>query len=158
MGANRNRRERLAGQLRAVISECLLFEVKDPGLRDLNITDVVVSGDLSHAKIYYYSRGDHAEILKLQRALERAQGFLRRRVGQEIRARVTPELVFYYDDSIERGAELERLLSEVKSQDEAFALQYRGDSKPLSELDEEEITRPIDEEVTSSPPSSEEQE
>ena len=157
MGANRNRRDRLAGQLRAVIAECLLFEAKDPGLRELDITDVIVSGDLGHAKVYYYARGDASDLEKIERALSRAQGFIRRRVGQEIRARVTPELVFYYDDSIERGAQMEQLLSEVKERDASFALEHRGEKRLLSDLpDTQEGDQETDASVVSSPHSEEE--
>ena len=86
MSGAKNRRDRLAGQIRSVIAQCLLVEAKDPGLRVVDITDVVVSPDLGHAKVYYYARGDEEEIDKLEAALERARGFLKRRVGQEIRA------------------------------------------------------------------------
>ena len=135
MSGAKNRRDRLAGQIRSVIAQCLLVEAKDPGLRVVDITDVVVSPDLGHAKIYYYARGDEEEINKLEAALERARGFLRRRVGQEIRARVTPNLAFYYDDSIERGAYMENLLEQVRAHDEALAVEHRGNKVPLSEID-----------------------
>ena len=134
MSAAKNRRDRLGGQVRAVLAQCLLLEVKDPGLRSVDITDVLLSPDLGHAKVYYYARGSDAELLKIDKALERAKGFLRRRVGQEIRARLTPELAFYYDDSIERGAYIETLLSQVKAQDEAFAVEHRGTKASLSDL------------------------
>ena len=55
MGANQTRRDRLGGQVRAVIAECLLFEAKDPRLRAVDVTDVIMSPDLGHAKVYYYA-------------------------------------------------------------------------------------------------------
>ncbi len=137
MSGAKNRRDRLGGQIRSVVAQCLLVEAKDPGLRVVDITDVVVSPDLGHAKIYYYARGDEQEIKKLEAALERAKSFLRRRVGQEIRARVTPNLAFYYDDSIERGAYMEGLLEQVKARDEAFAVEHRGDKSSLSDIDDD---------------------
>lgn len=136
MGASQNRRERLGGQVRAVIAESLLFEIKDPRITSVDITDVVMSPDLGHAKIYYYARVDERELKHIQAGLERAKGFLRRKVGKEIRARVTPELAFFYDDSIERGAQLDTLLSEVRARDESLALQYRGDKRSLSDLED----------------------
>ena len=137
MSGAKNRRDRLGVQIRSVVAQCLLVEAKDPGLRVVDITDVVVSPDLGHAKIYYYARGDEEEIKKLEAALERAKGFLRRRVGQEIRARVTPNLAFYYDDSIERGAYMESLLEQVRAHDEAFAVEHRGEKARLSEMNED---------------------
>lgn len=137
MSGGKNRRDRLAGQLRSVVAQCLLLEAKDPGLRAVDITDVIVSPDLGHAKVYYYARGDEDQLNKIEAALERARGFLRRRVGQEIRARVTPELVFYYDDSIEQGAYMENLLEQVKARDEALAMKHRGNKDRLSEIDDD---------------------
>ena len=137
MSGGKNRRDRLAGQIRSVVAQCLLLEAKDPGLRAVDVTDVVVSPDLGHAKVYYYARGDDEQRQKLTAALERARGFLRRRVGQEIRARVTPELVFHYDDSIEQGAYMETLLEQVKAKDEAFAIEHRGEKKRLSDVEDD---------------------
>ena len=57
----------------------------------------------------------------LKKALDRASGFLRSRLGQEIRSRHTPELVFYYDRSIERGAEMDEILRRVRQEDERIA-------------------------------------
>ena len=139
MSGAKNRRDRLGGQIRSVIAQCLLLEVKDPRLKAVDVTDVVVSPDLGHAKVYYYARGEGEVLQKISRALDHASGFLRRRVGQEIRARVTPELAFYYDDSIERGAYIEELLSQVKERDEAFALKHRGDKSRLSELGDSSV-------------------
>ena len=139
MSGAKNRRDRLGGQVRSVIAQCLLLEVKDPRLKSVDVTDVVISPDLGHAKVYYYARGEDDALDKIAKALQHASGFLRRRVGQEIRARVTPELVFYYDDSIERGAYIEDLLNQVKERDEAFALEHRGDKAPLSELNDSPV-------------------
>ena len=134
MSGAKNRRDRLGVQIRSVVAQCLLLEAKDPGLRAVDVTDVVVSPDLGHAKIYYYARGDEEDLIRLDAALDRARGFLRRRVGQEIRARVTPDLAFYYDHSIEQGVYMETLLEQVKATDEAFAIEHRGNKVRLSEV------------------------
>jgi ribosome-binding factor A len=138
VGANQNRRDRLGGQVRAVIAECLLFEVKDPRLSSVDVTDVVMSPDLGHAKVYYYARVDEEGLHKIQTALERAKSFLRRKLGREIRARVTPDLAFFYDDSIERGAEMDQLLNQARARDEEIAVKYRGNKTSLSDLEGEE--------------------
>jgi len=121
-GQTGTRKERLGSQVREVIAQVLLFEVKDPALRLVNITDVEMTGDLGLAKVYYYSHGaDEKQRARLAQALERGKGFLRRRIGQEIHARVTPELTFYYDDAIERGAHIESIIKQARAQDEALA-------------------------------------
>ena len=91
-------------------------------MQHVSITDVELSGDLRHAKVYFYvHQGDEKEKDNLKKALDRASGFLRSRLGQEIRSRHTPELVFYYDRSIERGAEMDEILRRVRQEDERIA-------------------------------------
>lgn len=117
-----SRKDRLGNQVREVVAQCLLFEAKDPRLHQVSITDVELSGDLRHAKVYFYvHQGDEKQKHELKKALDRASGFLRMRLGQEIRARNTPELVFYYDQSIERGAEMDEILKRVRQEDERIA-------------------------------------
>ena len=118
----RNRKERLGSQVREVLAQCLLFEVKDPRLHAVSITDVELSGDLGHAKIYYYCyQVQDSELTMIDQALQKARGFLRRRLGQEIRARVTPELAFHYDRSIEQGAHMEKVIAQALAEDQAKA-------------------------------------
>ena len=122
MSNSGNRKERLGNQVREVLAQCLLFEAKDPRLQNVSITDVELSGDLRHAKVYFYvHQGDEQELKSLKKALDRAGGFLRSRLGQEIRSRHTPELVFYYDRSIERGAEMDEILRRVREEDARIA-------------------------------------
>ena len=124
--AGGNRRERLGNLIREVIASSLLFEIKDPRLLGVSVTDVELSGDLSHAKVYVFSHDAQTESQRtnLLKALDRAAGFLRRKVGQEIRARVTPALQFRYDNSVDRGAEVEALLARVKAEDASRASQW----------------------------------
>lgn len=137
--SSKNRKERLGNQVREIIAQCLLFEVKDPGVRSLNITDVELSGDLSHAKVYYYGHNlDERSIKSAERALERVKGFLRRRLGQEIRSRVTPNLFFFYDDSFERGVAIDQLISKALAEDTRKATLHR-DLSPTEETLEEPL-------------------
>ena len=134
MSNSGNRKERLGNQVREVIAQCLLFEAKDPRLQNVSITDVELSGDLRHAKVYFYvHQGDEKEKLHLKKALDRAGGFLRSRLGQEIRSRHTPELVFYYDRSIERGAEMDEILRRVRQEDERIAALSKSDIQSPNE-------------------------
>ena len=131
-GQTRNRRERLASQVREVLAQCLLFEMKDPRLSAISITDVELSGDLGHAKVYYYCyQNQPSDLPKIEQALQKAKGFMRRRLGQEIRARVTPELAFYYDQSIERGAYIEQVIAQALAEDEIKSQQHMS---PLDDL------------------------
>ena len=95
------------------------LELKDPrlsaGVSLVTITDVEVTPDYAHAKVYYsLLTGDPQEI---ERGLRHAAGFLRRELGRRIRIHHIPELHFIYDASVERGTRLSQLIDEVMKSD-----------------------------------------
>jgi len=89
-------------------------ELKDPRLGYVTVTDVRVSRDLRVARVFVSVMGDESAKGLALEALAGAAPFLRREIGQRIRLRHTPELVFAYDDSIERGARINRILDGLK--------------------------------------------
>jgi ribosome-binding factor A len=105
------RSERVADLVRAEISRLVLIEAHDPVLRKVTITDVEMPGDLRSARIYFSVLGTDAEWDEALAALDRASGFLRREVGRRCALRFAPELHFFSDRSIERGARIEELLA-----------------------------------------------
>jgi ribosome-binding factor A len=110
MAARTNfRPERLGDQVRDTLASLLLLEASDPGLREVVITGVKLSGDLQHAKIYYtlQSEGDRKAT---QRALDRANSFLRQRLVTRLDLRRAPQLEFSFDTDLERGRRVEALL------------------------------------------------
>lgn len=113
---------KVADAIRGELMNMLLAgEVHDPGVQDAVISAVNITADLRLAKVYVRALSLGADALKkkaLIKALERAQGFLRREVAQRLKLRYAPELRFYYDESIDRGAEMEALLREIKRDDE----------------------------------------
>ncbi len=111
-----SRADRVAGQLRRELAQLIWAEVKDPRVGSVSVTDVEVTRDLAHAKVYLASN-DPDSIKDSLRALGRAQGFLRRRLGQMLRMRAVPELHFRHDDSIERGAQLDALIAQAVTED-----------------------------------------
>ena len=113
MGSRRpfQRTDRLNREIRDVLAQLLLLETREDVLRTVMVTAVELSRDLSIAKVHYQNyAGDVDEIAE---ALGRAAGFLRSRVGEKVRMRVTPELRFYYDESAERGRRIESVLSSL---------------------------------------------
>ncbi|MGD9569711.1 MAG: 30S ribosome-binding factor RbfA [Sedimentibacter sp.] len=113
--ANR-RNNRLSGEMRRVISEIIRNEVKDPRISELlSVTDVHVTEDLKFAKVYISVYGDIEESLK---ALKSAGGFIRREVGKRIKMRITPELIFEKDESIEKGIYMSSLINKVIEDEE----------------------------------------
>lgn len=108
------RSDRVAEQIQRELADLLQFEVKDPRIGMVTITEVEVSGDMAHAKIYYSA---HAASTELQKGLEKSAGFLRSQLGKRMLLRTVPQLHFIYDASIDRGMRLSRLIDEALAPD-----------------------------------------
>ena len=103
-----SRNQRLGNQVLRTLNELLRFESKDPSLKLVSLTSVDLSRDLSVARVYFSMLDPNADPEPVQQGLERASGFLRGRLGREIKIRHVPELRFAHDDS---AAEAQRISS-----------------------------------------------
>ena len=110
------RPSRVGEQIREDLTELLAREVHDPGVGFVTLTRVSVTADLQQARVYYTTLGDDKAKRESKRALERAVPFLRRQLGRRLRLRRIPELQFFYDESIERGDRIERILLELEAE------------------------------------------
>jgi ribosome-binding factor A len=109
---SQGRPQKLGDQIQRELSQ-LLRELRDPRIGMVTITAVDVSPDLSHAKIFFTMLAkEHLE--ETTRGLQRAAGFLRTQLARRIKIYTTPELRFKYDESVERGDRLSRLIDSVK--------------------------------------------
>jgi ribosome-binding factor A len=109
------RTDRIGEQLQRELAELLRLEVRDPRVRMVTLTGVEVARDYSHAKIFYTSlQGESRDV---QQGLEHASGFLRSQVAHAMKLRVTPQLHFVYDASVERGAHLSKLIDDAIKED-----------------------------------------
>jgi ribosome-binding factor A len=108
------RSDRVAEQIRRELAELLLFEVKDPRLLPIlglvTLTDVEVTADYAHAKVFYTSMAEAEGNQLLTEGLPRLAGFLRRELGRRIRIHNIPQLHFVFDSSVERGTRLSQLI------------------------------------------------
>lgn len=111
-----NRSERVAGQIRRDLARLIQQEIKDPAVGFVSLSDVEVTRDLAHAKVYITVFDPEKAVDSLQ-ALRRAATFLRRRLGQELRLRHVPELHFLHDDSVEQGSHIDQLIERALSAD-----------------------------------------
>ncbi|MHC1578263.1 MAG: 30S ribosome-binding factor RbfA [Dehalococcoidia bacterium] len=108
------RSERTSKVIQREISGLLEREVNDPRLSKLvSVTEVTLSVDLRHARIYVSTLGDEINRQELLAGFNNASGFLRKELAARLRLRQIPQLSFYYDDSIERGARLLKLMEEL---------------------------------------------
>ena len=109
------RQDRVADQIRDALA--LLFsadEISDPRLYGITITAVKVTPDLQLASVFYRVL-DNSEMAKEQasRGFESCSGFLRKRLGKSLELRRVPVLRFFFDESLERGVNIERLLGDL---------------------------------------------
>ena len=108
------RTRRIAEQIQRELAELIRLELKDPRVTGIvTITDVEVSPDQSHAKVFFTLLGDASRIDETAEGLRRAAGFLRTQLAQRMKLRTIPQLEFKYDTSVERGIKLTRLIDEA---------------------------------------------
>ncbi len=108
-----SRRDRVAEQIRRELADVIDNELRDPRVGLISLTDVEVSLDYAHAKVFFSSLAGSATLDQVQAGLENAAGFLRSELGKRISIHMTPQLHFIFDQSLERGAQLSRLISEA---------------------------------------------
>jgi ribosome-binding factor A len=110
------RSERVAGTLRRELAQLIQKEVKDPEVGFIGLSDVEVSRDISHAKIFVTVFESDKAIGSIK-ALNKAAGYLRKRLGQEMRIRSVPELHFVHDASVETGLQMDSLIEAAVASD-----------------------------------------
>ncbi|GAX90569.1 30S ribosome-binding factor RbfA [Effusibacillus lacus] len=107
---------RVGEQLKKEISNIIQNELKDPRIGFLTVTDVEVSGDLQIAKVYVSVLGSQDQKAESLNALRKATGFIRSEVGRRIRLRLTPELIFELDTSLEYSSKIQQVLRDINSE------------------------------------------
>ncbi len=110
---SKGRARRVGELLKKEISQILLRELRDPRIGFVSVTDVEVSGDLRHAKVFVSVYGSDKEKEDTMEALEQATGYIRKIVGERINIYHTPELLFRYDNSIERGVHISKIIKDI---------------------------------------------
>jgi ribosome-binding factor A len=116
-GASR-RPEQMAETLRQVITDSLTREVRDPRVGFVTVTAVLVTNDLSHARVMVSVPGEDAEKARALEGLQSAAGFLRSRAARALTTRTVPELHFELDRGIEHAARINELLNTIKREDQ----------------------------------------
>ena len=109
MKRSSGRPRKLGDQIQRELSDLLARELRDPRVGMVTITSVDVSPDISHAKVFFTIL-DKEKLDATAEGLRRAAGFLRSQLAKRIKLYTTPELRFEYDESVERGDRLSRLI------------------------------------------------
>ncbi|MDR3087172.1 MAG: 30S ribosome-binding factor RbfA [Azoarcus sp.] len=109
------RRDRISEQIRRELADLIQTELKDPRVGMISITSVEVSADYAHAKVFFSSMSGREHIDSVLAGLQKAAGFLRHELGRRITIHNTPQLHFVFDESLERGADLSKLIQQAVS-------------------------------------------
>ncbi|HYG80295.1 MAG TPA: 30S ribosome-binding factor RbfA [Pyrinomonadaceae bacterium] len=126
------RPERVADMLREEIMQIVGYELEDPRVQSVTVTDVRLSENLRDASVYVLVEGGEEEILAALSALRHAAPYVRKQVGFALNLRHTPEIHFIRDTVEERGARVDRLLEELE--------QEQGKQNKAGEFPEREET------------------
>ncbi len=106
------REERVGAEMQRELAQILREEVRDPRLEQVTIQEVRVVRDLSHARVFFTVL-DRDQARKTEQALNKAAGFLRRKLGERMILRTIPALRFEYDRSLEQGMRLSSLIEQA---------------------------------------------
>jgi ribosome-binding factor A len=111
-----SRSSRVVEQIKRELAELIRLELKDPRVKFVTISDVEITPDYAHAKVFFtvLETDKRAEI---EAGLQRGAGFLRRELGKRVRIHTLPQLHFVYDASVEQGARMSKLIDEAVRSD-----------------------------------------
>jgi ribosome-binding factor A len=112
-----HRANRVGEQMKKELGDIIGRKIKDPRIGFVTVTDVEVTGDLQQAKVYISVLGDEEQRENTLKGLAKAKGFIRTEIGNRIRLRKTPEIVFEWDESIDYGNRINTLLHELHKDD-----------------------------------------
>ena len=109
------RSERVGGKIQKVLSELLHKSIQDPRLEMVTITGVRMTTDLKIAKIYFSTPKGESDAKRVSEGFKSSRGYIKRILASQLGLRYMPDLQFYYDESFDYGAQIEKLLKSVKS-------------------------------------------
>lgn len=134
-------------RIREILSELLMFEVTDPALQGLTVTEVTLDREIEHAQVYVNALGDEDRRGEIMAGLQRANGYLRREVGSRVRLRRVPVLHFHWDETLDRAEAVERVFDRLREAGELPPLPKRV--KPADDdLDADDLEDTADASLT----------
>src|SRR3954464_5623070 len=135
-----HRLARVSEVVRETAANAILFELKDPRVKNVTVTRAEVSADLQHAKVFVSVMGTEKEQQLTMHGLKSAAGYVQKKVGDQLTTRYVPHITFVLDEGGKKSIEIARLIREAQ-----------GEAQPAAaeEVDEEHET----EAAEGSPPS-----
>jgi ribosome-binding factor A len=111
-----SRADRVSGLIQEVLSELLKRDIHDPRLQMTTITNVKMSRDLKLARIYFSIHGGRAKVAAAAQGFESARGFIKRSLAPKLSLRYMPDLIFFYDESLDYGSHIDELLKKIMTE------------------------------------------
>src|SRR5437016_1051122 len=111
------RAHRVGDQIQRELAQLLRDEIKDPRVGRVTITGVDVTSDLAHAKVFFTQLAGREQADATVQALQRTAGFLRSELAHRLSLYSVPQLTFVYDESIESGMRVSKLIDEAVAED-----------------------------------------
>jgi ribosome-binding factor A len=129
-----HRRARVNGLMREELALILSGELADPRLAPVTVSDVEISEDMRHLRVYYSVLDDDPVAEReARRGLDHASGYLRRKLAEHVNLRLTPELSFHLDRTEARAQRIDQLLAEIATQPPLADAPTQPDDTPASE-------------------------
>ena len=135
MGTHQTRQRRIAEQIQKDLSMLIRLRVKDPRVGMVTVTWVEVAADYSHAKVFVSTLMGADSLARTLEGLTEAAGFLRRELGRGLKLRVTPQLHFVADASIDRGVRMGALIGSALAADALLAAAQSPEPAPAVTAD-----------------------
>lgn len=104
------KQQRTATQIRSILSDLFTFQLSDPRLSGLTVTDVKIDRELQHANIYVHALGEDEREQEVMAGLEHANGYIRREVARKLQLRSAPYVHFHWDPTLAHAEHINELL------------------------------------------------
>lgn len=127
-----HRLARVSEVVRETAANAILFELKDPRVKNVTVTRAEVSADLQHAKIYVSIMGSEKEQQLTMHGLKSAAGFIQTKVAKQLTTRFVPHIAFVVDEGVKKSIEIARLIREAHEQ--SAAANPTGDNQPGADI------------------------
>ncbi len=129
------RSERVGGQIQRVMSDLLHKSIQDPRLEMVTITGVRMTSDLKIAKVYFTTPNGAPDVKRVSDGFKSSRGYIKRMMASQLGLRYMPDLQFYYDESFDYGAHIEKLLKSVKSESRTLTDTTTQDGRTIIQSD-----------------------
>lgn len=136
MARDFQRAQRFSQHVLRELAQLLREELRDPRIGFVTLTDVEVSRDLAHAKVWFSLLDPDADLEGTSRALQRAAGYLRSRLGERVQARTVPQLEFVYDGTSARAARMDDIFRQLHDTAGSDAAGNADAAPPAGDADE----------------------